>query len=212
MVTPLFENKIKNCIGRIFFKTGASEKNDIFNIAITFSRKRIMTVLASFEQVENVKLYYKAQEREATSTNLPLFVTFITTEKSLQNYMNHLQQATNQTLIYKRHLFRTLILFMKINSENEKPLLDFCRSPVANPFGLRFDSQVLVKCYDDTEIREWYSVIGNETDIKEFAKWDNRLVRLNNLPIYKRRGGLRGKILKIATNNVSHILAISGVA
>ena len=188
------------------FNLDMSEKNEILNIAMSFPRESKMTILLTFEEANQFQSYYQDKEMKINKIKQPMIVAFLTTSKSLEIYTSILQVIGTANAKHKIHQYQHLALFMKIEAENEKPLLDFCTNPVGNQLSLRFDSRMLIKCYDDINIREWYSIWENETIICDLATLDRKsgLLLKTNLTLYERRSGLRGKKLRIAILKVKY--------
>lgn len=182
-----------------------AERNEILNIALHFSKLKIFTMFINFE--DPIRYSYLIGGRSGKSRiNLPMSVIFFTTEKSFNAYFQMFKQIENETTSkFKYPTHDSLIIFMKPRNGKEKPLLNFCMKPEGNPINLRYDSQLIVKCYDEQNIQEWYSLSKNKTTVYDFATWDlkNGLKLKSNLTKYERRGGLGGMKLRIAVAEAS---------
>lgn len=85
------------------------------------------------------------------------------------------------------------------------PLI-YCHDPPGNVFNLLYDTEMLVMCYGDPILREWYSVDGNNTRISDLVKWypekqpfESHMPMINlltNLTLYDRRKNLEGKVFR----------------
>lgn len=93
----------------------------------------------------------------------------------------------------------TLFLYTPANDTH-----DHCREPIGNPFNLAFDTQMLVLCYREGILHEWYSVKGETVKIFDLAKWDTDIgfIPLTNLSLYDRRNDMEGVILRAVTVKV----------
>lgn len=209
----MFENRkqVKNLFlqfkkisGLIIQFLDLTEKNEVLNIALYFSKLKIFTLFINFEDPYAYK-YYLNENSGKSRTQLPMNVIFFTTEQSFNKYLQMFDQIENKMSKFTYPTHDCLLIFMKARNSNEKPLLDFCTKPTGNPINLRFDSQLIVKCYDDPNIQEWYSLIKNETSVYDLATWDfkNGFQLKTNLSKYERRGGLKGKVVRIATTEVN---------
>ncbi|XP_043468169.1 uncharacterized protein LOC122502278 [Leptopilina heterotoma] len=120
-----------------------------------------------------------------------LNVVLLTTEESVHNLENFTQN---------RHVSENswFIIFKKWREE--KPLEEYCSNPRGNPLNLRFDTRMIVKCYDDQILREWYSLYKNDTQIFDIATWnqthDFKLLTKDKF-LYSRRKDVGGVSLQL---------------
>lgn len=87
--------------------------------------------------------------------------------------------------------------------DNSTP--DYCHEPIGNPFNLKFDTQMLVLCRNDSILREWHSVKGETVKIFNLAEWENTdegFILLTNLSLYDRRKDMEGHVLRVVTLKV----------
>lgn len=169
-----------------------------------FSRLKIFTLFVNFENPNKYKSSVNDKLGKSRA-QVPMTVIFFTSENSFKAYFQMFQQTDKKTSKFAYPTHDCLMIFMKTRKNNKKPLINFCMKPLGNPINLRFDSQLIVKCYDEKIIQEWYSLIENTTSVYDLAIWDikNGFKLNNNLTKYERRGGLKGKKLRIATSDVS---------
>lgn len=139
-------------------------------------------------------------DRHPTEHTQPLIVVLITSEESIW----HFQKATES---HDMSALTWLVIFVESNQR----LDNFCRHPLVNPFHLGFNAKMLVKCHGDEILREWYSVIDNQTEIFDLAIWDadNGLGSISNLQSFsERRHDMKGKALKIVMVNISRLVEL----
>ncbi|KAJ8679000.1 hypothetical protein QAD02_014787 [Eretmocerus hayati] len=117
----------------------------------------------------------------------PLFVAIISSFSEVMDFQS-------MSAAYNMAYARWLVIFTK-------PLPEFCPTPTKNYFNLRFDTEMIVKCYGDPVIYEWYSFHGTDIVVKEFARWDidKRYQLKSTKSLYERRNNLEGKLIRIAT-------------
>lgn len=85
---------------------------------------------------------------------------------------------------------------------------NYCLEPLGNPFNLAFDTQMLVLCYNEGILREWYSIKGETIKTTDLAIWEGEkgFVSLTNLPLYDRRKDLEGVVLRTVVVKVLNII------
>lgn len=78
------------------------------------------------------------------------------------------------------------------------------KSLMSNCLNLTFDSHLLIKFYNDSIIKEMYSICRNEVHVTNHAHWNeiNGLARISNQTLFIRRNSLQGCPLKIDYFNV----------
>ncbi|XP_051169299.1 uncharacterized protein LOC127286763, partial [Leptopilina boulardi] len=91
----------------------------------------------------------------------------------------------------------------------EKNLLnDYCLHPKGNPLNLRFNTKILVKCYNDIILREWYSLYMNDTQVFHLATWNNThgfKMLIKDKFLYSRRNDAGGVSLRVIVLNTGVI-------
>ena len=124
----------------------------------------------------------------AKRINRPMIILYLSTIKSVKTFELHSRKMDMKWSIW-------LVIFIEGMG---KPLIDYCQNPPGNPFNLELNSRMLIKCYEDENIREWYSIYENQTEVHDLVSWDpnNRLVIENKKKIYERRFHIGGKSLK----------------
>ena len=169
---------------------GMIEMKVVFEIILMLSRK-IKTLTMNFEEMPVLKKYYGSGLK---TEKHPMSVIFLTSKRAIKKFEDisevwHLQKSVN------------LVIFQEIL---EKPLKDLCLSPAGNLLKLKIDTLMLVKCYEENLLRQWYSIYENQTNIYDWAKWDSKigLFLKANDTFYTRRANLYGKVLRIATVKV----------
>ena len=73
-----------------------------------------------------------------------------------------------------------------------------------NLFNVNFDTEMMVKCHGDPNLREWYSIVEDITEINELASWDptERFRLRTRKSLYERRHTLAMRQLRIVTVRV----------
>lgn len=95
-----------------------------------------------------------------------------------------------------------LVLFIDGGRSN-----DYCHSPPANVFHLKFNTEMLVRCGNENILREWYSIYKNRTEINDFANWSKEtgIVKMVSDSLYDRRYNLQGLIMRTVMVEVRSI-------
>lgn len=84
------------------------------------------------------------------------------------------------------------------------PLRDICQNPVGNPFNLKFNTEMLVLCYDQPLLREWYALPDNQTRMFNLATWKSSvgITLETNSSLYIRRN-LSGQTIRVSILEVN---------
>lgn len=88
---------------------------------------------------------------------------------------------------------------------------DFCHRPNSSVIRLSFDTRMLVKCYDDPYLREWYSVDGSDKIlINGLMTWSptGGLNLTNFRSLYERRTDVFGTSLRVSSVRVRIFIAL----
>lgn len=85
--------------------------------------------------------------------------------------INDLNAMKNFTKLLTRIKIIYFALFME---SKDYDLQEICIKPVGNPLGLNKGVSFLVKCHNDFVIREWHSILGNETIRYDRGIWDKK--------------------------------------
>ncbi|XP_033321569.2 uncharacterized protein LOC117217832 isoform X4 [Megalopta genalis] len=160
----------------------------------SFSRSGILTVIVGFSDLaQETKKYEGCEVR-------PLYVVLLSTKKTL----NEFATATGRIDISFPVWF---VMFLPHQGD---PLKSDCRSPTGNLFNLSFDTEMLVLCYDQPSLREWYSFRDNRTTVSNLAVWKpgQGLWPVTNGSLYARRNNLRKEIMRIAYVEESAFVAV----
>ena len=116
-----------------------------------------------------------------------LFVVFLTTPTSFENF-----RAATESHDMSYHTWLIVFADEAIDAD--------CHEPQGNPFNLVFNSRMIVRCAGYEEIRKWYSLFENRTEVLDLAKWSKKLgISYKNKNYYESRFDLSGKSLRIAT-------------
>ena len=162
------------------------------------SRQKMMGVTASFNQIPQIQDYYKDPTEGTIRITRPLIVIFLSSELSIKTFIDYSVYLDFCDSIY-------IIFYVEID---ERPLRSNCLNRDANLFHLRFDTRLLVKCYNSSSLQEWYSLEPNRTESFDLSTWsmEQGLVLNTNETLYIRRSNLRKKVLRIATVKGSPLL------
>ena len=128
----------------------------------------------------------------------PINVFFLSSEKDLKKMKS----------LTKSCLSKLVNVILLIETEEERPLFEFCMQPVGNPFFLQGDMFFLVKCYDDNTIREWHPASTNQMRITEWATWKTKtglLLKTEKLTT-KERNNMAGQLLITTSEKVTGTL------
>ncbi|XP_011500851.1 PREDICTED: uncharacterized protein LOC105364575 [Ceratosolen solmsi marchali] len=149
-----------------------------------FSRKYILSRNLNIIKIHEEIEYYKGKAVQ------PLFVVMFRT-------LNDVHQFAAMTKTYNMALHEWLLIFM---DSPDAGLNEFCHNPHKNLFNLGVSTKMLVKCYNDPILREWYSINKKTIDIFDYATWSfgKGMRKLSNLTFFKRRNNLKGITLKVA--------------
>ena len=155
-----------------------------FRLSRILLRRNATILSESINEIKASEKYYSGR------IGRPLIVVFLTSKRSLQTFEAN---SGNIDLVIPFWL----IIFWEIQ---EKPFYEYCQHPVGNPFQTTFQTELLVKCYEDEKIYEWYSLYQNKTEVQHFATWDtiNRLTLASHRELYMRRDQIGGVSLRAA--------------
>lgn len=113
----------------------------------------------------------------------------------------------------KQHLLTHHIWFLIFWSKIIIPSLsDFCENPNVGTLRLGFDTRMLVKCYDNPNMFEWWSVHSKRKISKKMLlEWipETGLQLKTQMNLYQRRYDVGGTILKVS-NVKEHPSALTG--
>ncbi|KAL2712484.1 hypothetical protein V1478_018007 [Vespula squamosa] len=144
------------------------------------SRQGILSMSISFAEFEKMSYYQISR---------PLFVIIISTWKNLEEFSKVTKEINVSLYIW-------FVLFVETP---DNPLETFCKNPIGNIFNLSFDTEMLILCYDEMILKEWYSIQGNDTIISNYAIWEpgKDFSLTTNMSLYTRRSDLFGKVLRV---------------
>ncbi|XP_076640729.1 glutamate receptor ionotropic, delta-2 isoform X2 [Halictus rubicundus] len=130
----------------------------------------------------------------------PLYVVLLSTKET----MNEFVMATRQIDI------SFPVWFVMFLPQQGNPLKSFCQSPAGNPFNLLFNTEMIVFCYGQPLLREWYAFRDNRTVVSDLAVWtaERRLRPVTNSSLYARRNNLHREVLRIAYVQESTFVAV----
>ncbi|XP_018308804.1 glutamate receptor 1 [Mycetomoellerius zeteki] len=145
------------------------------------SRRYIITADVHFKKLWRTLKYYHQVTQPITVVIIPDFEAYLEFADAVKTYPMSFP------------VWFILFLYTPDNST-----YDHCREPIGNPFNLRFDTQMLVLCNNETIFREWYSIKGDIIKIFDLAEWrdDKGFIPLTNLSLYERRKDMEGVVLR----------------
>ncbi|XP_043487521.1 uncharacterized protein LOC122514650 [Polistes fuscatus] len=148
------------------------------------SRQGILSISINFTDLA-------MDNKKYNPTSKPLFVILLSTWENFEEF----SKVSKELEI---SLFVWFVLFMETPGN---PMEEFCLNPIGNFFNLNFDTEMLILCYNETILKEWYSVQGNNTITSNFATWKpgNYFSAFSNESLYGRRSNLFGTVLRIGT-------------
>ena len=120
-----------------------------------------------------------------------MFVVFIENEDDLQRFESF-------TKWHNLSFHNWLLIF---GGPPTKVLMDYCQNPDTNWLNLNFNYHMLVKCYKDPIIKEWYSTKSRERIIvNDLMEWkpQSGLLLKTKVYFYERRHNFYEADLRIA--------------
>jgi hypothetical protein len=124
-----------------------------------------------------------------------LFIMPIENEKNLKNFEKF-------TKLHELSLHAWFVVFW---GPIKQTLRKFCEKPDKNRFHLNFDTLLLVKCYNNSHIHEWYTVNNNKevqmTDLMEWTPGSNLIIKTYQ-NLYRRRHDVAGSLLRVSSVKV----------
>lgn len=157
-----------------------------------FSSKNVFSQNINFTKMQQEVRYYNGK------TVQPLYVVMLRTFEDVEKF-------AEATRLYDMGLHTWLVIFMRSKSQKFNKI---CRRPNQNHFNLVVSSRMLVKCFNDPLLREWYSVNKRTIDTFDYGAWltkDNRLVKFTKQNFYERRSNFKGTRLKVSAVKVRFI-------
>ncbi|XP_043468168.1 uncharacterized protein LOC122502277 [Leptopilina heterotoma] len=156
-----------------------------------------LSILGISSQATNFQHVSKLNNYQAKYLKKQLYVLILATVESVRDLENYTQDIHVSEISW-------FIIFKKWGEE--KPLEEYCSNPRGNPLNLRFDTRMIVKCYDDPILREWHSLYKNDTQIFDIATWNQthgfKLLTKDKF-LYSRRNNVGGITLRVSSINNS---------
>ncbi|XP_039305191.1 glutamate receptor ionotropic, delta-1-like [Solenopsis invicta] len=151
-----------------------------------FSQQRVMTVTRTFLDLMNE---YKGYQQTVTR---PLFVVLLDIEETMSEF------AMITKTIKPISFPFWLVMFLQYPGN---PLEKYCRYPSNNIFNVDFGTQMLVLCYDCSNLVEWYAIHDNRTRTFDLATWssDKGLILRTLENFYGRRSNMFGDVIRVAS-------------
>ncbi|EFN82437.1 Probable glutamate receptor [Harpegnathos saltator] len=150
-----------------------------------FSRQRVITVTMTFVNLLSEYNEYRKIVR-------PLFVIILNSKESI----NEFASVTKSIRPISFPIW--LILFLQ---DPEHALEAQCKHPTYNIFNVNFNTIMLVFCYGQPILTEWYAISDNRTRTFELATWspDSGLFLRTRKSLYGRRSDLFGEVVRVAS-------------
>ncbi|XP_015428977.1 PREDICTED: glutamate receptor ionotropic, delta-1-like [Dufourea novaeangliae] len=160
----------------------------------SFSRGGIMTMIVSFSDVPRETKKYQGR------TARPLYVVLLTANETMSEFGKVTRQIDISFPVW-------FVMFLPYR---ENPMKGFCRNPIGNPFNLIFNTEMLVLCYDQPVLTEWYALQDNRTRVSDLAVWKRgqRFRSKMENSLYTRRNNLYGEVLRTAYVEESTFVAM----
>ena len=161
----------------------------MFEVVRWLSNSGIPSLVTNIKELSKVQSYYTGRIKR------DLYTVFLRNHESMKEFGNIMKKIVVANP-------KWLIIFRPFKSEFV--LRDFCMNPFGNLFNLAFDTEMLIKCYDEEILREWYSMYENVTSVVDLAMWnpEYRLRLLKKESLYLRRKDIGGVSLRIVSVNV----------
>ncbi|KAK2576887.1 hypothetical protein KPH14_005512 [Odynerus spinipes] len=149
-----------------------------------FSRQGILSLSISFTDLVENKRYQHQVVR-------PLLVILLSTWETLEEFAKVTRRVNVSLPVW-------FVIFMHAPGN---PLEDFCKNPVGNTFNLNFSTEMLILCYDEAILQEWYAVQDNRTRTFNLATWrpGQGLYVTTKKSLYARRSDLFGTVFRVGT-------------
>ncbi|XP_017765685.1 PREDICTED: glutamate receptor ionotropic, delta-2-like [Eufriesea mexicana] len=149
-----------------------------------FSQRGIFTMIVSFSELSR-----EARKFQGYITR-PLYVVILATKETVDEF----SMATGQIDI---SFPVWLVMFLPYRGNLTRNL---CENPLGNPFNLMFDTEMLVLCYDQPILREWYSLRDNRTRFYDLASWESgQGLNLRSRDcLYVRRNNMFGETMRVS--------------
>ncbi|XP_067204106.1 probable glutamate receptor [Linepithema humile] len=145
------------------------------------SQHNVMTVNMHFKKMERSLRYQNQIVQPITIVIMPNFEAY--------------QEFAEATKTYPMSFSVWFVLFLYPIANDTH---NYCLEPIGNPFNIAFNTQMLVLCYGEDFLWEWYSVKGETVKTSKLAVWDDEkgFVSLTNMSLYDRRKDLEGVVLR----------------
>ncbi|EZA49991.1 hypothetical protein X777_11479 [Ooceraea biroi] len=160
-----------------------------------FSRRRVMTMTVTFADL--VSGYNKYRDTIVR----PLFVVLLDTSEAMSEFA----KATRN--IKPMSFPAWLVVFLQ---RPGNPLEKYCRHPAGNVFNVDFSTLMLVKCYDQPILMEWYGVHDNHTGTFKLATWSpsKGLLLRTRKSLVARRCDMFGEKFRVASVRESPFFSV----
>ena len=143
----------------------------------------------------NFTRFSKVQSHYIKRIKRPLYVIFLRSYETMNKFQIVMKDADTSGAIW-------LVIFREIRKE--RLLNEYCMNPPGNLFNVVFSTKMIVKCYNDEILREWYSIYKNKTEVIHLATWNNidGLKLLAPKATYLRRIQVGGITLRVVSIHV----------
>lgn len=158
----------------------------MLRLSLAFSHNNILVQSMRMSTIQCYLKYYKYR------TLLPLYIVTLKTHLDLMEFVKFARDFEMSLNLWLVFIYRS------------KELLRYCAHPHRNLFNVKYDTKMLVKCENDTMVREWYSLRRDEVRVNDLATWsmDDGFVKVTNRSLWERRNTLDGITIRIATVKV----------
>lgn len=159
-----------------------------------YSLSKIVKELSSLgisSQATNFFSLSVFQSYHAKYLKQQLYVAILTTKDTLKEMENVMQRIHMSEPSW-------LVIFEQWKGDN---LLNHsCLNPKGNLFNLEFNSRMVIKCYNNAILREWYSLHKNDTQVLYLATLNNTdgfKLLVEDTFLYSRRNDVGGVSLRL---------------
>ena len=170
---------------------------DFISITSIFGIVRNLSSEEVFTQAIQQSNLYLTYNKIVSNSSRQLFVLFLTNENNLKIF----EEFSNDNNLSSHVWFA---LFLNSSTEINK----VCANPKVDQFNLKIDSLILVKCYTNPILNEWYYLGDkNKSQITQLMEWEPKtgLLIKHHRSMFRRRYNFHGASFKVSTVEVSNL-------
>lgn len=155
-----------------------------------FSHEGVQTLISSFDEFS-----YQMNNYMKRRVDAPLTVVQLLTVEDVNNF----REITRKIAI-------SYPIWLVIFEDTVDPsICEYCNKSIDPIFALKFNTQMVVACCNDSELKEWWRVRENKTEMADFGAWtiDDGFELYATESLYARRQDLNGTGLRLVFVKVS---------